>query len=306
MFAIIVNPVAGGGDNAGLTEKIRLLLEARGEECLILTTKENEDAALQVRGAIRRGCGSVAVVGGDGTLSEIAGELVGLPVTLYLVPCGTGNDFARALRLPQDPLRAFEAQLDGTPRQIDCGLINGRVFLNVSGSGFDVEVLRKTEELKPVYPGEKAYHRAVLSVLGRYRAFEMEISVDGGAFRRERVTIVEIANGQCIGGGMRVAPRASVSDGLFDVVLVRTVPRLLIPLLLPLFMLGVHVCLPVARVVHARSVTLRSPGMTVNIDGRLVRMQEARYEILPGALRVMKPCRREEKRHFFPFRDEKE
>ena len=228
-------------------------------------------------------------IGGDGTLSEIVHELAGSGAVLYIVPSGTGNDFARALGLPRDPVEAFKAQLDGQRTAIDCGSINGRAFINVSGSGFDVEVLRKTEEFKQVYPGEKAYRKAVLAVLSSYRAFRSEISIDGGEFRPYSGTIVEIANGQYIGGGMKVAPGAQVQDGLFDVVMVDCVPRTLIPFLLPLFILGAHVHLPIARVVRAKDVVLRARGMVVNIDGRLEEMDEAHFEIRPSALHIMLP-----------------
>lgn len=291
MFAIVVNPAAGNGRQATLLDRLKRMLNERSEAYAVYETTGVGDTARQVRRAMDEGCHSIALIGGDGTLGEAVGELAGSSVTLYIVPCGTGNDFARAFRLPKDPVRAFAAQLDGTACQIDCGLINDCGFINVSGSGFDVEVLKKTEELKRLYPGEKAYRKAVLSVLERYKPFEAELSVDGGPFRRERLTIVEIANGQYIGGGMRVAPRAKEQDGLFDVVLVRTVPRGLIPLLLPLFMLGLHAGLPVTRMCRARSVVLRAPGMTVNIDGRLVQMDEAHYRIMPGALRMMRPAR---------------
>ena len=188
-------------------------------------------------------------------------------------------------------MAALAAQLDGTPARIDLGTINGRPFLNVSGSGFDVEVLRMTEELKSVYPGETAYRKAVLAVIGRYRAMEAELSIDGGPFKRQSVTIAEFANGQYIGGGMRVAPFARVDDGLLDVVTVVSVWHVLIPLLLPLFILGVHVRLPLAHSMRAKEAVLRCKGMTVNIDGRLERMDEARYGIWPGALRVMRPAK---------------
>ena len=106
------------------------------------------------------------------------------------------------------------------------------------------------------------------------------------------MTIAEFANGQYIGGGMRVAPDARENDGLLDVVTVVPVWHGLIPLLLPLFILGVHVRLPLARSVRAREAVLRCKGMTVNIDGRLEQMDEARYAVLPGALRVMRPAKR--------------
>ena len=258
----------------------------------MFATQASGDERRQAELALEAGATAIVCVGGDGTLSEVVGAMAGKDAALYIVPSGTGNDFARAFGLPREPVAALAAQLDGTPERIDLGTINGKPFLNVSGSGFDVEVLRKTEELKSVYPGETAYRKAVLAVVSRYRAMEAELSIDGGPFERRRVTIAEFANGQYIGGGMRVAPDARENDGLLDVVTVVPVWHGLIPLLLPLFILGVHVRLPLARSVRAREAVLRCKGMTVNIDWRLEQMDEARYAVLPGALRVMRPAKR--------------
>lgn len=289
MFAIIVNPISGGGKTTQIAEQVADMLAQRGEEYRLFETAGAGDGDRQARLALESGCKNVVCIGGDGTLSEIVDAVAGSGSVLYIVPSGTGNDFARALGLPKDPMEAFKAQLSGRRASIDCGSINGRAFINVSGSGFDVEVLRKTEELKRVYPGEKAYRKAVLAVLGSYRPFGAEISIDGGEFRPFNGTIVEIANGQCIGGGMKVAPGARLQDGLFDMVTVACVPRVLIPLLLPLFVLGVHVYLPIARVTRAKDVVLRAKGMVVNIDGRLEKMDEAHYTIRPSSLAVMLP-----------------
>ena len=128
-----------------------------------------------------------------------------------------------------------------------------------------------------------------MAIISSYKAKELEISIDGGAFYKELVTIIEVANGRYFGGGMLVAPGASYQDGLFDVVTVKKIPSWGIPFLLPLFILGIHVKLPVARVVQAKRVVLRSKGMILNIDGRLEPMDEARYEMMPGALDVMLP-----------------
>ena len=92
--------------------------------------------------------------------------------------------------------------------------------------------------------------------------------------------------------GMLVAPKSSFSDGLFAVVVVARVPSMMIPFLLPLFILGIHIYLPIARVVRAKEVTLRCKGMVVNIDGRLEPMDEAHYRILPGALMVRLPAKK--------------
>lgn len=291
MFGIIVNPVSGGGKNKQITGQIEEILNQRGLTHRTFMTDHEDDGDRQVRLAFESGCDSIVCIGGDGTLSEIVPEMANSGKTLYIVPCGTGNDFARIFGLPKDPIEAFCAQLDGRKGKIDCGSLNGRAFLNVSGSGFDVDVLRKTEELKKVYPGEKAYRKAVIEVLGSYKAFEAEVSIDGGEFKPLRATILEVANGRYFGGGMSVAPGADIKDGLFDVVIVKPVPRMMIPFLLPLFILGVHVYLPVAKVVRAKEIVLRAKNMVVNIDGNLKDMNEARYAILPDALDVMMPVK---------------
>lgn len=289
MFAIIYNPVSGKHNAEKIADQIAQALRDRGEETTFYPTRAQDDGANQARLALEDGCANLVCIGGDGTLSEIVGVAAGSDATLYIVPTGTGNDFARALALPKDPLEAFFAQLGGVPSRIDCGRINNRAFLNVAGSGFDVEVLRKMEELKKIYPGPKAYQKSVLSTLEKFTPFEADLSIDGGAFEHVRTTIIEIANGQCIGGGMRVAPGARPDDGLFEVVIVRKVPRWSVPFLLPLFIMGAHVYLPIARVMSAKRVVMRSPGMVVEVDGQLSQMDQAEFEIMQGALRIMRP-----------------
>ena len=289
MLGIVVNPVSGKGKSGEIAARAQGTLAARGIESRVYETQCPGDGERAARAALMDGCTAIACVGGDGTLGEAAGALMNTGVPLYILPGGTGNDFARAFGLPKDPDEALAAQLAGVPTRIDCGTVNGRAFLNVAGSGFDVEVLRKTEELKKIYPGPKAYRKAVAQSLVTYRSREAELICDGGETMRTRSTIVEIANGQYIGGGMRVAPFAKMDDGVFDVVVVSRVPRGIIPLLLPLFILGVHVHLPVAKVLRAKRVTLRAPGMTIEADGRLERMDEAAFEVNPGALVLMRP-----------------
>ena len=289
MYGIIFNPTSGGGKSAELAGRIGKVIVDRGEEYHLFATECVGDGAHQAQLAIEAGCSAIVCIGGDGTLSEVVQAVAQTDVTLYIVPAGTGNDFSRMLKLPKDPVKAFVAQLDGEEHLIDCGSINGKAFLNVSGSGFDVEVLVKTEELKEIYPGGKAYSKAVLAVLSSYQAFEADISVEGKAFEHHRCTIIEVANGRYFGGGMSVAPHAIIEDGLFDIVVVDRVPSKAIPFLLPLFKLGIHVYLPIAKVIRAQDVVMRAQNMTVNIDGRLERMDEAHYQMLHKALKMKLP-----------------
>ncbi len=289
MFAIIFNPVSGKGHAQSLAEQIVQELTARGEHAQLFPTKAEGDGANEARIAIEGGASAIVCIGGDGTLSEVVSAAAGSGVLLYIVPTGTGNDFARVLKLPKEPMEAFRAQLEGEEARLDCGMINGRPFLNVAGSGFDVEVLRRMEALKAIYPGPKAYRKAVFATLEKFTAFNAEVSVDDGPFEAVRTTIIEIANGQYIGGGMRVAPGAKPDDGLFSVVVVKKVPRWSVPFLLPLFIGGLHVHLPVARVLSAKKVIMRAKDMVVEVDGQLDRTEEARFEIMEGAIRVKRP-----------------
>ena len=289
MFAIIVNPVSGGREGAHLVEQLNALICEAGHTAQVFATECEGDATAKARQALEAGFTSIVSVGGDGTLSEVVQAVAGSAATLYLVPTGTGNDFARAFKLPKKPLEAFKAQLHGEKAQIDCLTANGCPFINVGGSGFDVEVLRKTEELKAVYPGEVAYRKAVLAVLGSYQAIDAEIRVDGGQVTHEKATIIEMANGRYFGGGMLVAPGSDMQDGLMDVVIVGQVPSWAIPFLLPLFIKGWHIRLPICKVFRAKEVRLRARDLVVNMDGRLEPMDEVVFGVMPGALTMMKP-----------------
>ena len=289
MIGIVINPISGGARARLLMQQVILYLSGIGKDYKLYESSSPGGIEEKTKEAVMDGVNSVILAGGDGSLSEAVGELVNRNVELLLLPCGTGNDFARALRLPKDPIEALKAQFAGKQKKIDCGMVNGRVFANVSGSGFDVDVLRRFEELKTVFPGEKAYRHAVMDVIVRYHPFSPQVEIDGKPISDSKYAIVEIANGQYFGGGMKVAPDAKIDDGFFDVVFVRAVPRMLIPLLLPLFISGIHTRIPLARVVHARSVVMRKSGMTINIDGQLTEVDEARYEIIPGGLLMRLP-----------------
>jgi len=100
MFGVIVNPVSGGGKNKQIAEEIMAILTQRGEACRVFETEHVDDGKRQARLAVENGCDAIVCIGGDGTLSEIIPEMANSGKTLYIVPCGTGNDFARAFGLP--------------------------------------------------------------------------------------------------------------------------------------------------------------------------------------------------------------
>ena len=288
MLYIIANETAGSGNGAVTLRRVREMLEKKGIPFRADSTQRPGHARELAEAAAAAGEKEIACLGGDGTLSEVVRGLGGRFVTLYLIPCGTGNDFAKVFSLPKDPVAALEAQLAGTPRPVDVGRLNGECFINVSGSGFDVEVLRQAGRFKRLGKGLLPYLLGILAALRKFRALPVEITAEGKT-TREEVTIFSVGNGCYIGGGMKAVPHALPDDGLFDVVIAEKFSRRKILRLLTKFIPGKHTNLPGVREFRCREITFRCPGMVLDVDGELIPADEARYEILPGALEIRTP-----------------
>ena len=212
---------------------------------------------------------TVCVMGGDGTILDIMNMLPGHQMTLMYVPCGTGNDFIKAMRLPVDPVKALLLQLDSPRRFIDYAYANHEIFMNVLGTGFDVEVLRKLDMFKVKFTGLKAYMLAVKQAVKAYKPFECEISIDGGPYEKKELSVLSVGNGRFIGGGMKAVPHADPFDGMFDVVETKPVKKRMLLLLLPLFVKGLHVKYGLASTYRCKSISIRRKDMYYQIDGEI-------------------------------------
>ncbi len=297
MFVVLCNPTAGSGRAASVLEDVCALLKKRAIAYRIEKTTLPGHATELARKAALSGCHAIVGIGGDGTLSEIIAGLTQRATALYFVPCGTGNDFVRMLNLPADPVAALEAQLDGQETRLDMATVNCKGFLNVAGTGFDVEVLREVTRFKHVGKGLLPYLLGLIAALRRFKAFNAELVLDNGEVINRSFTIISIANGRYFGGGMKVAPLADVHDGLLDVMMIDGVAKFFVPFLLPFFVTGKHIKLPICRRVQCKKVTLTRQGMTFNMDGELYDMDRAEVEILPGHLPVRLPNVPEQKKH---------
>ena len=287
----IVNPVAGGKNrHEYVAEQARLALEGSADAYEVYITAAPMDACAKIAAEAASGEElRVYACGGDGTLNECVNGAVGHDnVAVTHFPCGTGNDFVKVLPLPKDPLKALECQLDSPACPVDIGQVNDRYFLNIAGTGFDVEVLRQTTRFKWLGGGLLPYLCGVVAALRRFKPMDIELTINGKTEKR-RVTIISIGNGQYLGGGMRAVPQADPMDGLFDVIYVDAVNRHTIARLLPHFIKGTHTGLPIAHCARCTEVVINSPGMTFNLDGELHDMDRAFCRMLPGALTLHLP-----------------
>lgn len=290
MYRVIVNPKAGAGRATALLPMVEEALRKRGVPFDTRQTERPWHAAELAAQAASEGVEAVVAVGGDGTLFEIANGLCETKTALYIVSCGTGNDWVRSIPLPKDPLAALDMQLNAEPVPVDAGAAGKYRFLNVAGAGFDVEVLRQTVKYKPRFRGILPYLFGVIETIRTYKPIQGVLEVDGKRVEG-RFTIVSFANGQYIGGGMRVARKADPFDGLFDVIYVMALPKWRVCMLLPWFLPGLHDLFSVTHRVRAKSARFSSKGMTVNMDGELRDMDDIEFRLIPGGIRIPLPVK---------------
>lgn len=298
-IAVILNPIAGRGRGAKAWPVVRGVFEAAGAQWSLAQTTAPGDAFAWASEAVVAGTGTVVAIGGDGTVNEIVNGFVNarsmtapLP-TLGVVPVGSGNDFAKPLGLPAGrPAEAARAILAGHARTIDVGRVNGRAFVNGVGLGLDGYVAleaRKTRRLR----GTAMYAVALLRALRAYRIATMRIAIDGEVQSRP-ITMVNVTNGPCHGGGFWICPQAEVDDGLLDVCIADAMgPLRVVPLALRV-MRGTHVGRPEVSFATARRVTIETDRpLPAHVDGEILGSALSRLEIevLPGRLRVLVPGR---------------
>ena len=175
MLHIIANETAGSGAGAKVLKRVTQILDEKGLSYRVSPTSGPGDASRLASLAVENGDTDLICLGGDGTIFEVVNGLQGRFARLYFVPCGTGNDFVKVLDLPKDPVEALAKQLEGTPHRIDVGRVNDHYFLNESGGGFDVEVLKETLRFKKLGKGLVPYLFGLLTSLKSFRPLSVEI-----------------------------------------------------------------------------------------------------------------------------------
>ncbi|MCO5166503.1 MAG: diacylglycerol kinase family lipid kinase [Planctomycetes bacterium] len=285
---VVVNPAAG---NADALDR----LAARRPVTVWRAPDARATATLAARAA-REGFDRVVAAGGDGTLARVVEGLGALRdrVVVGLVPLGTGNDFARTVGLPPDPLDALDLVLrGGAERRLDLIEVavagaGRRLCVNAAQGGFSGQVDEGLDGATKAAWGPLAYVRAAVATLPALTAYEVDLVLDGAPRERVEAINVVVANGRTVGGGVRVAPEADPADGLLDVVVVRAGTAL--------GLAGVGARLVAGNVLEsdlvlhrrARRVALRArPPMPFNADGDLLPAGDLDLSVLPGALRMV-------------------
>ena len=219
----IVNPLSGAGATVGVAEaRIALLtsrLAAAKREGTVHLTERPLHAGEMARAAVAAGARMVIAWGGDGTINEVGTALAGTGVVLGIIPAGSGNGFASELGIPFLPEAAIEIALNGRPRPIDAGELEGRLFFNIAGIGFDAVIAEQFNLRSLGRRGMGPYVQIGVRELFRYRAAKYRIRLDGETFTT-RALLIAFANGREYGNKIRLAPHAVLDDGKLEAMIV--------------------------------------------------------------------------------------
>ena len=219
------------------------------------------------------------IVGGDGTLNYFVNHYPNCVLPILIFKGGTGNDFAWKLYGKKSLEECFEIGISASPKKVDAGVCNGKLFLNGVGIGFDGEIVKSIYREKFFFKGHTAYYAAVVRKVFFFRENELEINTKEISWK-ERVFMLTIANGSRYGGGFLVAPEAKIDDGLLDIILIPEISIMQRVNLLPGANKGKH--LQIAKSVRSQYVSVKAnTKVSAHFDGEVMEDETFEIELLP-------------------------
>jgi YegS/Rv2252/BmrU family lipid kinase len=303
---VIANPASDNGVTAKRWSQILSVLARKLTDFDYRLTEGPGHATELTRDALASGATMVVSVGGEGTNNEIvngfldsAGRVNGNAV-LGLLPSGTACDFARMLGIPNHLDAAIDVLVQGRPRTCDLGKASfrdhdgqvvERFFLNVADLGIGGETVARMNRSTKALGHLMSYLYGFLVTLAKYRNKPIRLVVDESDLGETIVKGIVVSNGKCCGGGMQVAPHASVDDGLLDLLIIGNVSRRTVLRHLPALYAGKlterH---NVTRMRGRRILVTSDERVLIDLDGEQPGMLPASFEVVPGAIQINVPA----------------
>lgn len=302
-IVFIVNPHAGHGSTGSTWPFIEALAKTRLGSFETHMTKAPGDAVILARNAAADKPNLIVCVGGDGTLNEVINGVMNHEksirsnVTLGFIPNGTGCDFVKTVSIPQDVEKAVDLIVSGSVRDIDLGAIvfqdhqgryRYRFFHNIASFGLGGDVARRVNRTNKALGPFISFMWATLISVFLYGTKSIRIFIDGGFEEKVSIWNVVVANGQYHGGGMWVAPDASVCDGILHITIIGdlTIPEVLINL--PKLYNGrINEIDKVIALTGKKVTAISDERILLEVDGEQPGMLPAVIKIVPGALNII-------------------
>lgn len=284
---LIANPTAGRGRRDTIS-KVQGYLSSKGADVQLYLTGKRGDAVLAARGAEKEGFDTVVAMGGDGTLNEVVNGLAGSSVNMGVIPLGTVNVFALETGIPIDPLKACDVILNGVPRKISLGKVNGGYFLLMAGIGFDAYVVYGVDLRLKRISGRISYIIKALTSLFTFPGHLLEVELDNG--KRIECYGIIVGNGKYYGGRISVTPSAELTRGDLDVCIFKG--RGLANMLRYVWgiMRGKHLAYPDVEYHTVKDLKVTSEGKShIQVDGDAVGQLPAEFNLLKDGITIILP-----------------
>ena len=294
----LVNPASDNGTTGRRWPQIARTAATLGLEGDALLSEHPGHLGELAASAAADGAELLVVVGGDGSVNEVANGVAERDVDIAVIPRGTGWDFARSQGIPRRIEDAVDVALNGSRRAIDLGRVHYRAwsgadetrwFANVASAGMSGAIAQRANDTTKALGGKVSYLLATLTVFARWQVGDVRVTVDE-AERTGRMHDVIVANGPYLGGGMKICPEAQPDDGVFDVLLIGDLTKRDLMVTLPKTYRGKHLPHPKAEVLRGAVVTVEAPTpLPIELDGEQPGTTPVRFELVPHALRIRVP-----------------
>ena len=269
-------------------------LESAGYETSCHATRGEHDATEAAEQAVARGYDVIIAAGGDGTIYEVINGMAEKKhrPALGIIPCGTTNDFARAVGVPKSISRACKIIAAGNRKRIDLGRINHRYFINIAGGGSLTELTYEVPSKLKTLIGQLAYYMKGLEKLPSLSPTHMRLETRDGVVIDEEIMLFLIANSNSVGGFDRLAPQADISDGKLDCIVLKKANLPDIIRLATLAVRGEHIHDPHVlyfQTDYLKAVSLGKEKVQLNLDGELGGQLPCVCQALPGHIELFVP-----------------
>lgn len=288
---LVYNPMAGNGQFRNHLDTLINLFQEAGQPLIPYRLNRLEELEPMLKALPAAEYGKILIAGGDGTLHHCINALlkagVDLPVGIY--PMGTANDFSQFFNLTGSVEEITAILLGSHTVPCDVGFVNGSYFINVASLGHLIDISQRVDlQLKNIF-GVLAYYLKGLEEIPQMKPVSIRIEAEEMTLEDE-VYFVLIMNGRSAGGFKRIAPDASVCDGLLDVCVFRTCPPLeIMPLILQV-VAGDHVKSPYVTYFKTRSLTIHcNEPVGTDLDGEKGVSLPMEVKLIPGILKVLAP-----------------
>lgn len=288
---IIYNPTSGREGFKQKLPDVLVTLEQAGYITSAHETTEKGDATKAARFACEEKFDLIIAVGGDGTINEVVSGMAEQPhrPSLGIIPAGTTNDFARALKIPRQIDKAVQSIVNGHEEALDIGKVNEHYFINIAGGGKITEVSYEVPSKLKTVLGQLAYVMKGVEMLPRLRPIHTRIEYDGEVFE-DNIMLFLIANSNSVGGFEKLAPDARMNDGVFDIFVLKNTNIAEFVRVISDALRGQHISNK--HVFHATANEIKvttEETMQLNIDGEYGGLLPGHFKNLKQHIRYILP-----------------